>query len=115
MRAPVSGGPSPPVLEARNFVDFRCAMPPATLCALSEKSADNKLLTATAFDPIKGRGRVLMTIPADPSYPYDNAALSPDGIHFAYLKLREPHGHIQLLTLEGALNARSRLKNGPGS
>jgi Tol biopolymer transport system component len=114
MRVPVSGGPSQLVLEAHNFVDFRCPAAPATLCAVNEKSADNKLLTVTAFDPIKGRGRVFMTIPADPSYPEDDAVLSPDGAGFAYLKFGEPHGHIQLLSLDGRLEREITVKEWPG-
>jgi hypothetical protein len=114
MRVPVSGGPAQLVLEARNFVDSQCAQAPATLCELNEKSADNKVLTVTQFDPVKGRGRVLMTIPADPSYPFDVARLSPDGTRFAYLKYDEPHGHIQLLSLDGHLEREITVKEWPG-
>lgn len=114
MRVPVDGGPSQLVLEAHNVVDFRCSGAPATLCAVNEKSADHKLLTVTAFDPIKGRGRVFMTIPADPSYPSDDAVLSPDGARFAYLKFGEPYGHIQLLSLDGRLERDITVKGWPG-
>jgi Tol biopolymer transport system component len=114
MRVPVNGGPSQLVLEAHNFVDSQCAQAPATVCELNERSADDKLLTVTAFDPVKGRGRVLMTMPTDSSYPFDGARLSPDGTRFAYQKIGEPHGHIQLLSLDGHLERDIRIKEWPG-
>jgi DNA-binding winged helix-turn-helix (wHTH) protein/Tol biopolymer transport system component len=113
MRVPVNGGPAQLVLEARNFVDFQCAQAPAMLCELNERSADRKLM-ATAFDPVKGRGRVLMAISNDPSSPFDAARLSPDGAHFAYLKFREPYGHIKLLSLDGRLEREITVKKWPG-
>jgi Tol biopolymer transport system component len=114
MRVPMGGGLSDLVLVAHNFGDFHCAAAPATLCALNEKSADHRSLTVTAFDPVKGRGRVLMTIPTDPSDFDDDAVLSPDGTRFAYLRFGQPHGHIQLLSLEGRLEREITVKQWPG-
>jgi Tol biopolymer transport system component len=114
MRVSVNSGPAHLVLEAHNFVDFRCAGAPATLCALNEESADHKLLRVTAFDPIKGRGRVIMAIPTDPSDSGGDAVVSPDGARFAYLKWGEPYGHIQLLTPDGRLERDITVKGWPG-
>jgi Tol biopolymer transport system component len=113
MRVPVTGGPSQLVLETRNGVDSKCARAPATLCVLEEASPDNKLHTLTAVDPVKGRGRVLATIPVDPravSY----VVPSPDGTRLAFLKMHEPQGHVQLLALDGQPVGEIVFKSWPG-
>jgi Tol biopolymer transport system component len=99
MRVPASGGPSEFVLTA-NIVDtHRCARSPATVCAIAERSADRKQLVFTAFDPIKGRGRVLTRLDADPSadYVWD---LSPDGTRIA-LRDRSQRQRIDVISLSG--------------
>ena len=68
MRIPASGGVPQFVLETRNLLDFRCARAPASLCVIFETSQDRKQLVITAFDPLKGRGKVLRTIENDPSH-----------------------------------------------
>ena len=45
---------------------------------------------------------------------YYNAKPSPDGSHFALLKLSESEGHIRLLTLDGRLERDITLRNWPG-
>ena len=64
---------------------FGCARAPASLCVVLEGSPDDKLLTLSAFDPLKGRGKVLTTIGKDPSL-YYASALSPDGSIFAHFE-----------------------------
>jgi Tol biopolymer transport system component len=65
MRISVSGGVPQLVLETRTGSDFRCARAPASLCVVSELSRDGKQLTLTAFDPLKGRGKLLRTMRND--------------------------------------------------
>jgi len=113
MRIPVSGGPSQLVLETHNWVDYKCARAPATLCVLEEASPDNRLLTVTAFDPVKGRGRVLATVAVDPRARY-YVSPSPDGTRLAFLKMGEPEGHIQLLALDGRPLRDITFKGWPG-
>ncbi len=113
MRVPVRGGPSQLVLQAQYSVDFWCATAPASLCTLNERSPDGKSLIVTAFDPVKGRGQVLLSIPADPLV--DNYVKpSPDGSHLVFLKYPEPEGHLQLLTLDGRLERDLTFKAWPG-
>ncbi len=66
-----------------------CARAPASLCAILEESQDGKEMTVTAFDPLKGRGKVLRTIEKE-KQPADDFAfgLSPDGTTFAIAKKR---------------------------
>jgi len=98
LRVPLTGGVSQFVLTAQPGARFRCAKTPATLCAISEQSSDNKQLVLTAFDPIAGRGRELMTLdgPLSAGYSWE---LSPDGTHVAFLP--SPDGPIEVLSLKG--------------
>jgi hypothetical protein len=78
-----------------------CA-PPASLCVLVEESQDQKQLTLTAFDPLKGRGNVLRRIEKDPTASFAwGYGLSPDGTTFALSRSGEPEIHIRLLSLSG--------------
>jgi hypothetical protein len=113
MRVPVSGGRAQQVLEAHNVVDFKCAFSPATLFVVDEMSPDMKSLSVTAFDPVKGRGRVLMNIPRD-SAAAVFATPSPDGSHFASVKIGESEGHVRLLAPDGRLERDIRVKDWPG-
>ena len=79
MRIPASGGVPQFVMETRNFLDFWCARAPASLCVIFETSQNRKQMMVTAFDPLKGRGKVLRTIEADPSHTYSETEISPDG------------------------------------
>jgi Tol biopolymer transport system component len=101
MRMPASGGAPQFVMETRNWNDFWCARAPASLCVIFELSQDRKQLVITAFDPLKGRGKVLRTIENDPSHTHDNNALSPDGSTVAISRVGEPEIHIGLLSLSG--------------
>jgi len=98
MRVPVSGGSPELVLTATTDGGPRCARSPATLCAIAERSEDRKELVFTAFDPAKGRGRVLAEWKtyANADYFWD---LSPDGTRIAILKKRD--GHIHIFSLSG--------------
>jgi len=99
MRAPITGGSPQIVLTANINEGLRCAQSPATLCVISERSADRKQLVFTAFDPVKGRGHELTEFKTEAGgeYQWD---LSRDGAHIAILKKLE--GRIQILSLNGS-------------
>jgi serine/threonine protein kinase/WD40 repeat protein len=59
MRAPVNGGPSEFIFEARNLTGLKCTISPATFCAIGEMTEERKHLTITSFDPLRGRTQVL--------------------------------------------------------
>ena len=68
----------------------------------------------TAFDPVKGRSKVLRTIETDPSYHYEETeALSPDGSRFAISLGGEPEIHIRLLSLSGGSDREITVKSWP--
>jgi Tol biopolymer transport system component len=101
MRIPMSSGVPQFVLETRNYEDFNCARAPASVCVILERSQDRKQLMITAFDPLKGRGKVLRSIEINPSHNYRGTGLSPDGTTFAISRGGEPMMHIRLLSLLG--------------
>ena len=112
MRVPVGGGVPQPVLDTWSGSDYRCAIAPATLCAIRETSQDQKHTTVTEFDPLKGRGKVLRTIENDPKAPWSGAALSPDGTTFTISKTDEAGLHLRLLSLVGASDREITVKGG---
>jgi len=112
MRIPASGGVPQFVLETRNLRNFTCARAPASLCVISEMSQDRKQLVITAFDPLKGRGKVLRTIENDPSHTY-HTALSPDGSTVSISRDGEPEIHIRLLSLSGGSDREFTVKGWP--
>ena len=103
MRIPVSGGVPQFAMEVREggVLGYGCSRAPASLCVVLETAQDEKHLTVTAFDPLKGRGKTLRTIDKDPSASDGGADLSPDGSTLAVGKGREPEIHISLLSLSG--------------
>jgi Tol biopolymer transport system component len=114
MRIPVAGGVPQFVLETRNLLDVGCARAPASLCMISEASQDEKQLVITAFDPRKGRGKVLKTMEKDPTAWY-NGALSPDGATLAISRTGEPDNHIRLLSLSGGSDREITVKGWPNT
>ena len=112
MRVPVGGGAPQLVLETRNWWGHNCAQAPASLCVVIEASQDEKRFVVTAFDPLKGRGKVLRTIERDPSSGF-YGGLSPDGSTFAFSRGREAEIHIRLLSLSGGSDREIIVKGWP--
>ncbi len=113
MRIPVSGGVPQLVLEMPNGLNHDCARAPASLCVALEESQDEKHLTVAAFDPLKGRGKVLRTIEKDPSAHVFGSGLSPDGSTFAISRSGEAEIHIRLLSLSGGVDREITVKGWP--
>jgi hypothetical protein len=61
---------------------------------------DQKRLTVTAFDPIRGRGKLLRILEKDPNEGM-RVALSPDGSTLAAAKNNHLEIHVRLLPLSG--------------
>jgi eukaryotic-like serine/threonine-protein kinase len=110
MRIPSSGGVPQLVLETKAGPTFDCARAPASLCVIVE-SHDEKHVTVTAFDPVRGRGKVLRTIDKDPSAIYV-ASLSPDGSTLALSRGMGPETEIRirLLSFSSGLDREITLK-----
>ena len=112
MRMPVSGGTPQFVLEARNNLDFRCSRAPASVCVIVEASQDERQLTFTEFDPLKGRGKVLRTMQKDPTA-YFGTDISPDGTTFAISREYESETHIRMLSLTRDSDREITVKDRP--
>jgi Tol biopolymer transport system component len=112
MRIPIAGGAPQFVLEMRNDADYNCSLSSGGTCVLAEDSPDGKQLTVTAFDPLKGRGKVLRTIPKDAAASFAGN-ISPDGTVFAIAKNSEPDIHIRLLSLSGSADREITVKGWP--
>jgi Tol biopolymer transport system component len=115
MRVPVGGGVPQLVVETKAGHLFDCARAPASLCMFAEESQDRKRLTLTAFDPLKGRGKVLRTIEKDPTTQFPGWALSPDGNTLAISRAVEPEIHIRLLSLSGSPDREITVKDWPNN
>ncbi|HEY6293442.1 MAG TPA: protein kinase [Terriglobia bacterium] len=113
MRIPANGGVPEHVLDMVYGGDIRCSIAPASLCVLVEPSQDEKQLTLTALDPVKGRGKVLRTIQTNGSAGAPGEVLSPDGTTFAFVQGGEAEIHIRLLSLSGSSDREITVKGWP--
>ncbi len=112
LRIAVNGGVPQFVLVTQNGLDFRCASAPARLCVVFESSQDKKHIVITAFDPVKGRGKVLKTVAVDS--PYYRVALSPDGSTVALSKGEDAEIGIRFVSLSsGGLDREIKVKGWP--
>jgi hypothetical protein len=111
MRIPEDGGVPEFVMGIRNFEHFGCARAPAKLCVVSEASQDERQITVTAFDPLKGRGKVLRTVEKDPAATFSDW-ISPDASTLAISKQGEAEIHIRLLSLTGGSDREIRSRVG---
>jgi Tol biopolymer transport system component len=111
MRVPVNGGLPKLVFETKGalWVDHQCARAPASLCIVVESSLDEKRLTVTALDPLKGKGKLLRTIEKNIGENF-NQALSPDGSTLALAREGPAEIHIRLLSLTGGSSSEIRVK-----
>ena len=105
MRVPIGGGAAEYVLDMQGEIDFWCSRAPAG-CVSVERSRDRKLLDVTAFDPLKGRGKLLRSWKLnrtlqDATIDQFAEALSPDGQTFAVAEAVGEKNHIHLLSLSG--------------
>jgi hypothetical protein len=111
---PLKGGVPQRVLEMRNDWNYECAHRPASLCVVSEASQDEKQFTLTAFDPLKGRGKVIRTIQKKPNVSFNGQALSPDETMYAISKSGEAADiHIRMLSLAGDADREITVKDWP--
>jgi Tol biopolymer transport system component len=105
MRVPSAGGAPELVVEGRGIDHLACARSPATLCAFSEPSPDQKQLIFSAFDPLQGKGRELTRINFRKQPPQMIADvswdLSGDGLRLAFTQFGAGEGRIGILPLAG--------------
>jgi hypothetical protein len=78
-----------------------------------EADQNEKRLTVTAFDSLRGRGKVLRTMEANLSEGIFGNGLSPDGKTFAIVKRGRPKDHISLLSLSGGSDREMSVRGWP--
>ena len=76
------------VLQPHSYGSPRCSLQPASLCLLSERTADRKQLIWRSFDPVKGPLNELTRMGTEADADYD-WALSPNARTIAVRKNRE--------------------------
>jgi hypothetical protein len=84
MRVPIEGGSPQSVLTSKVMDTHRCA-PLANLCAIGERSVEQKQLIITALDLLKGRGRELARFDTNDGNGFHPWDISPDGQRIAML------------------------------
>jgi hypothetical protein len=99
LRIPLAGGAPEPLTTVLSESAVFCARPPASLCVLAEQTEDRTLAMFSSIDVLRGRGRELARIPADPNIGYWDFDLSPDGTRLAVSG--NPNGPIHILSLRG--------------
>ncbi len=108
-RLSVSGGAPQALFEVRFLNDLRCSGRAANVCIYSSRSPDQRDLTLTAFDPMDGKGKLLLHIPTEPDGDY-HWAISPDGLQIAYLKEHWNADQIHFIPLHGGETRTITLK-----
>jgi Tol biopolymer transport system component len=96
-RISIRGGASEQIATGMFVEGARCAVAPATRCAIAERSDNGRQLIFSALDPFRGRGDELMRIDADVDAEY-RWALSPDGREIALVNASEPV--VRILSLD---------------
>jgi Tol biopolymer transport system component len=100
MRVAVAGGPAKEIVSGK-FIDggARCAVAPATVCATAERSDDGRQIVFRSIEFSNTPRRELARADADADSDF-RWALSPDGVHIAFLDTRKPV--IEVLSLAGS-------------
>ena len=104
MRIPVAGGgPRQVLMSDETIVDLQCSRTPGGWCDIIE--ADGKTSTVSLFDPIKGRGPVVLRMGRGSNT--SDAGISPDGKHFA---VAHNENRIRITDLHGVTEAEIPLE-----
>jgi Tol biopolymer transport system component len=99
-RVAVNGGAPQPLFEVPGLSDMYCTSRAANFCTYVTQPEDGRSLIVTAFDPVAGKGKELLRIPAEPGTPYTGNP-SPDGSLFAYEKTDWTADQIHFVPLGG--------------
>ena len=109
MRVSITGGPSQRLFTARRGALMTCARFPSHLCVIVEPTEDNKQLTVTAIDLVKGRGPELFRFALVANGDNWWVDLSPDGTRVA--AIRTPAGPIYILSSGGEVLRQIQVKD----
>jgi Tol biopolymer transport system component len=109
-RVAVDGGAAQPLFDAKGIYNLDCTGRVANLCIYSSDSEDGREVTFTTFDPIAGKGKELLRIPAERGgYGW---MLSPDGSKIAFTNGPGNPIRVQLISLRGGETRTIQVKGG---
>jgi dipeptidyl aminopeptidase/acylaminoacyl peptidase len=92
MRAPISGGPSQPVLEVSGISNYQCARLPSTLCIYGQREPNSEYIRFFTFDSAGTKGReVLAGKLKKGEGPANFWSLSPDGKYVVTPRSPDPY------------------------
>ena len=100
MRVGSSGEAPQFVMEVPRLRNYACPRLPADVCLCAQSSEDGKKVTITAFDPMQGKPRDVLTLDIHPGTLY-NWMPSPDGSRIAFMEYSPLQGVIRTLSLKG--------------
>ena len=86
------------VMEVPRLANYACPRAPADVCFLAQLSEDGKKLVFSAFHPLHGRGREVLTLDVQRGE-LSNWMPSPDGSRIAFTYYSPLEGRIRLLSL----------------
>ena len=100
MRVRSSGGAPEPVMEVPRLGNCACPRRPSDVCFLAQSTEDGKKLVISAFDPMQGKTREMLTLDIHTGALY-NWMPSPDGSRIAFMNYNPLEGNVRLLSLKG--------------
>ena len=100
MRVGSSGEAPQFVMDVPRLGNFACPRLPAEVCLVAQSSEDGKKVMITAFDPMQGKPRDVLTLDIHPGTLY-NWMPSPDGSRIAFMEYSPLQGVIRTLSLKG--------------
>jgi eukaryotic-like serine/threonine-protein kinase len=100
MRVRSSGGVPEPVMDVPRLNNYACPHPPSDVCFMGQLTEDGKKLIFSAFEPLTGKTRQVLTLDIHPGGLH-NWMPSPDGSRLAFIEFNTLEGRIQLLSLRG--------------
>ena len=100
MRVRSSGGAPELVMEVPRLGNCACPRGPSDVCFLGQSTEDGKKLVISAFDPMQGNAREVLTLDIYAGALY-NWMPSPDCSRIVFMDYNPMEGNIRLLSLKG--------------
>jgi serine/threonine protein kinase/Tol biopolymer transport system component len=100
MRVRLGGGVPEPVMDVPRLNNYACPRQPSDVCFMGQSTEDGKKLIFSAFDPLTGKARQVLTLDIHRGGLH-NWMPSPDGSRLVFIEFNTLEGRIQLLSLRG--------------
>jgi hypothetical protein len=97
MRVRLGGDTPKLVMEVPRFANYACPQQSAGVCLVGQWSEDRQKIHFSAFDPLIGKAREVLTVGIHPAL--DNWMPSPDGSRLVLIEYNALEGRVRLLSL----------------